>query len=198
MEALFGNGKKSKPEKKEKTPKKEKTGGLFGKKQTPPQPVTATQETPTYNPVNPYPDPIINNSYYQPQPMMSFESDETQIEESVNAGMSSPRLELISSDIPGAPAIIVMDDPKGYIDIGRASSDSIQPDVCFSKSFSSIGRRHLRIQNQNGRYFAIDLGSANRTFLGGTALNPNVPVELKTGDELCFTQAHPVKYRVII
>ena len=129
---------------------------------------------------------------------MPVESDETQIEESVSSGISAPRLELISSDIAGAPQVIIMDDPKGYIDIGRASSDPVQPDVCFAKTFSSIGRRHLRIQNQNGKYLAIDLGSANKTFLNGTQLTPNVPAELVAGAELCFTQAHPVKYRVII
>ncbi len=105
-------------------------------------------------------------------------------------------LELIDSPVPGAIQRIYLNFQTPYITIGRMSSDEIQPDVAFSREFSRIGRRHARIENRDGIYYIIDLGSANHTFLNGKPLVPNQAYQLIDGGEVSFTESKPVHYRI--
>lgn len=47
-------------------------------------------------------------------------------------------------------------------------------------------RRHAEIRSAKGSYLLKDLGSANRTFLNGQPLQPNVDYPLSEGDTLTF------------
>jgi hypothetical protein len=47
-----------------------------------------------------------------------------------------------------------------------------------------LSRQHFEITESDGRIYVKDLKSANGTSLSGNRLQPNVPVELKPGDEL--------------
>ena len=42
----------------------------------------------------------------------------------------------------------------------------------------------------------MDRGSLNHTFLNGQNLTPNQEYRLQSGDEITFTAAEPVKYRI--
>ncbi len=120
--------------------------------------------------------------------------DKTEI--SSDGAPMSAYLELIDSPLPGALTRIQLNFKTTYITIGRASSDEIQPDVAFRKEFTRISRRHARIENREGSYFVIDLGSANHTLLNGQILVPNQPYELQDGVELAFSDNKSLRYRV--
>ena len=213
IDQLFGDNsgkKKDKKEKPEKAPKPEKekkekkSGGLFGKKknddlsfmdavapQSAPAPAAAAPQS--YAPANDYSQPVFEmkqESIYTPDDGVTATLDDF----AVNKGV--PHLALISAPIAGAPARIDLESTKQYITIGRRSSDEIQPDIAFPTEFKFIGRKHARIQKDNGRFILIDLGSKNHTFLNGTMLVPNQPYELTGGSEITFTESMPVKYRV--
>ncbi|MCM1468144.1 MAG: FHA domain-containing protein, partial [Alistipes sp.] len=195
IDALFGDkkGKSIKPE------KKEKTGlGLFGGKKKnnnitpPPQPTAPSYQPPkTVDPPLPY-YPSFNND-------IGF-GDNSMDDETVILGNDSALLrsylELIDSVVPGALPYISLDFDTQYITIGRTSSDEIQPDVAFSRDFKQMGRRHARIEKGNGKYYVIDLGSANHTILNGIVLVPNQMYELTDGGELVLTDSKPVRYRI--
>jgi hypothetical protein len=213
IDQLFGDSssgkKKDKKEKPEKAPKPEKekkekkSGGLFGKKknddlsfmdaaapQSAPAPAAAPQ---SFAPANDYSQPVFEmkqESIYTPDDGVTATLDDF----ATNKGAA--HLALVSAPIPGAPARIELESGKQYITIGRMSSDEIQPDIAFPTEFKFIGRKHARIQNDNGKYILIDLGSKNHTFLNGTMLVPNQPYELTAGSEITFTESMPVKYRV--
>lgn len=54
--------------------------------------------------------------------------------------------------------------------------------VCFPVDAQGVSGVHCRIQQTNGGYEIVDLGSSNGTFLGsGQRLTPNVPVLLPDG-----------------
>ena len=127
---------------------------------------------------------------------ITVDSDETQISD--GDVVRIPHLRLLSSDIPGAPENISLEMPvdRSFINFGRISNDPVKPDIIFAKDFASIGRMHLRIEKQGDKYIAKDLGSLNHTFINGIMMTPNEPYELTEGAEICFTQSHPVKYRV--
>lgn len=125
-------------------------------------------------------------------------SDYTEIAEDDSCQNAAGRLELIASFQPGAPQQIRLDFTGTHITVGRASSDTTQPDIPFSSEFRRIGRMHIRIERNNDLLYVIDLGSANHTSLDGQILIPNTPYLLKAGAELVFTPKYPVRYRVIL
>ena len=203
MNALFGDNKK----KHAKEPKS--SGGfLFGKKkgaEEKKQPVVQTNNAVMQSP-NVQSNVKSNNTVSQRQyqeaqytpvqnvAFMQQDSDKTEIFD--EEYQVSAYLELIHSPIEGAIPRISLDFPGAFITIGRTSSDENQPDVAFSKDFTRIGRQHARIEKRDGRYYVIDLGSANHTLLNGRTLVPNQPYELPDGGELTFTESKPVRYRI--
>lgn len=124
------------------------------------------------------------------------EEDKTEISSEYGQIAERSCLELIDSPIPGAVPRINLDFSADFITIGRRSSAEVQPDVPFGKEFTRMGRRHARIERRGNRYYVIDLGSANHTFLNGQMLVPNQPYELTDGGELSFTDSKPVRYRI--
>lgn len=54
-------------------------------------------------------------------------------------------------------------------------------DIVIADSYAST--RHARVERQeDGRFWLVDLGSRNGTFLNGQQVRPNVPVPLDGGD----------------
>lgn len=197
IDALFGDKKKQSmiPEK---TGKAGKTGsGLFGMKKKSHLDNEKQSVTSSFRETD-------MNQAAQPH-FLSFNSDfgfhdDSDDEETVvlEDGSLSLRayLELIDSPVNGALPYISLDFDTQHITIGRSSSDEIQPDVAFSREFKQMGRRHARIEKNNGKYYVIDLGSANHTILNGKTLVPNQMYELTDGGELVLTDSKPVRYRI--
>ena len=123
-----------------------------------------------------------------------FPSDETEISGG-SSSYVSVYLELIESPIAGVMRRINLDFQGDYVIIGRNSSDQVKPDIAFPSEFKRMGRQHARIERRGGKYYIIDLGSANHTFLNGRVLAPNQPYQLEDGMELGFTDK-TVSYRV--
>ena len=124
-------------------------------------------------------------------------SDETETEGD-DMGIEFPHLELMSSEMAGAPGRIDLNFPGQFIIIGRTSSDEVKPDVAFPEEFKRIGRRHVRIDKGADGYYLIDLGSSNHTFLDGKMLVPNQQYRLCNGMVVQFTESKPVRYRVCV
>ncbi len=72
--------------------------------------------------------------------------------------------------------------------VGRRSpQDGIYPaiDLTEDDPERTVSRKHAQIDIQKGpRYFIKDLGSSNKTFVNGHALEPNVPQMLNNRDEV--------------
>ena len=49
---------------------------------------------------------------------------------------------------------------------------------------NAISREHIRVTFDSGKFFVEDLGSSNYTFLHGEQLDPEVEVEVISGDEI--------------
>lgn len=201
VEALFGSGKKKKETAKkpvEEKNKKKKEGGfsLFGKKKQEVSMSDSPLSTPAWPPV---PSPVSSGN--SSQAFGGFVSgsgegdDRTEIF-SVDLPAAAAYMELVESPIPGAIPRISLDFVDSFIIIGRMSSDEVQPDVAFSRDFSRIGRRHARIENKDGMFYVIDLGSANHTILNEQTLIPNQSYQLTDGSIITFTNSKPVRYRV--
>ena len=210
IDQLFGgsSGGKKKDKKEEKKEEKakekeKKKGGLFGKKEKKNDdlPFATAPETPAAPAYTPQPA-----SYSQPvqdygmrqESVYSPDEGVTATVDDFISKTGMPHLELISSPIAGAPSRIELDVSKPYISIGRMSSDEIQPDIAFPSEFKYMGRKHARISSDNGKFFLIDLGSKNHTFVNGSMVVPNQMYELTSGTEITFTESTPVKYRVIL
>lgn len=68
-------------------------------------------------------------------------------------------------------------DLKGEVlQIGRSSQNDIQI------KDRSISARHLKLLQRGGKYFVLDLGSTNGTFVNGELVAPGQEVEIKEGD----------------
>lgn len=62
---------------------------------------------------------------------------------------------------------------------------STYPDISLAKYGGNfISRLHLRIQAEEGRVWATDLGSMNGSFINGHCLQAHTPTPLYAGDEL--------------
>lgn len=62
--------------------------------------------------------------------------------------------------------------------LGRGSEAT-----CCVSGNSAISRKHAEIVSRDGKYYLRDLGSANKTKVGGTALSPHSLVEIKDETE---------------
>ena len=58
-------------------------------------------------------------------------------------------------------------------------------DYCVSDN-SSISRRHAKIMARGGRYYLVDLGSTNCTYVNGAKSAPNTETEIVNGDKIKF------------
>lgn len=205
ISSLFGNNSssKNKPKKEEKSSKL--PFDLFGKKKEKEKESFVSSGTSNVSQSQPqgYSNQVAFNNNFQSQSQSFGQSDIYSPDSDVTMTFTEgsrrggPHLELISSSIAGAPSRIDLDFTKEFISIGRASSDEVQPDIIFPRDFTFIGRKHARIsKDNNGKFFIIDLGSKNHTFLDNTMLVPNQMYELVSGKEIVFTESTPVKYRV--
>lgn len=61
-------------------------------------------------------------------------------------------------------------------------SDPNQCQIVFQPTTQGISGVHCQIQRHSSGLQLIDNGSLNGTFLNGTKLSPNIPVNLKPGD----------------
>lgn len=202
MNALFGTPSKkkekpqkekkqhNKPDKQDKTDKGLFGGSLFGKKKAKPV-VEAVQ-------------PANTNAFHIPasspiSPVFPLQAEESSITMISSVPYQTEKhLDLIESQKAGAIAQISLDFPNDFITIGRESTDAIQPDIRFDKSFMQISRMHLRIERRGDCYYAIDLGSGNHTLIDGQMMVPNTPYQLNAGAVLSIAANMPVKYRVNI
>ncbi len=195
MKALFGD----KPKKKEKSVKKKEkkeenhlfSKALFGKKKESQIQETVPEEI-KQNQISVERTPSVSMEVYDnPQA-----TDVTVIAD--DCVENAAYLDLIESANQGAIQRISLDFPGEYITLGRQSGDLVQPTIAFDKSMKQISRMHLRIEKKQNQYYAIDLGSANHSFLNGQKMIPNMPYELKSGMELMLAFNAPIRYRVII
>ncbi|MCD7807106.1 MAG: DUF6382 domain-containing protein [Lachnospiraceae bacterium] len=218
MNQLFGNDKKKKektkktkaekkerPSKAEKLDSAEKNGdgakkglGIFGGFGHGSKKKEESQSQPVYQESGYRSNSLQNDVTAVPSynPLYDQSGEMTEIGDSGYGGGVRRYLELTYSPFPGAPQRISLEFSTPYINIGRKSSDEIQPDIAFPGEFRRMGRMHARIENDNGSLRVIDLGSRNHTFLSGQQLVPNVPYPLTDGLELTFTEDQPVRYRV--
>lgn len=58
-------------------------------------------------------------------------------------------------------------------------------DYCIADN-SSISRRHAKIMARGGRYYLVDLGSTNCTYVNGAKSAPNTETEIVNGDKIKF------------
>lgn len=190
MDILFGDNKKKKEKPKKEKKSKEKIGsigGIFRKKKE--NRVVVSEELAGTAVVN---QKVFDASF-------SEVPNKAGAEETEISGMyEGPYLELIYSEIYGAPQKIDLNFKVPFLIIGRISDDETKPDITFPTEFKRIGRRHARIDRRVDGYYIIDLGSVNHTFLDGQRLIPNQPCLLCNGMELQFTESKPVRYRVYI
>lgn len=205
MEVLFGDNKKSKRKEKPKKEKKIKEkrgkekpqarGGLFRKKKEPAQ--AASEELGGTAAISLEALSMKKTGraeeYFGTDTECYGEETEILSDSQMNG---SSFLELVYSELMGAPERIELNFPGRFQIIGRSSNDEARPDVAFPGDFKRIGRRHARIEKNERGYCIIDLGSVNHTFLNGQRMIPNQPYPLSNGMEVQFTESKPVRYRV--
>ena len=89
--------------------------------------------------------------------------------------MTSLKVEIRSYFLP-SPSTKVLK-PGEYL-VGRdPSCDIVIPDPYVS-------RKHLRIFHRDGKWYAVDMGSRNGTFVNGEDIRGREPIELAPGIEL--------------
>jgi len=85
------------------------------------------------------------------------------------------RIEVKSYFLPGP--VVKLLKPGNYI-VGRdPSCDIVIPDPYVS-------RKHLRLFFEEGKWFVVDLGSKNGTFVNGEDIRGKRPVELSEGMDI--------------
>ena len=197
----FGAGGKQKDKKEEKQKKKEKGGGLFGSKQ-PAEKKPAKKggwlfgkksEQHAVEIVAGAVAPVEEKRDTEKKPQVVYQQypqDEgvTMLDEGAG-GVTRFRL-VGNSLLPNE--ILVNIAPGQSFTIGRydVNVGHKQSDFEFDKSTKAVSRQHAAIERTvSGTYALIDLLSAAGTFVNGQKLTPNVPVQLKSGDKICFGTA---------
>ena len=66
------------------------------------------------------------------------------------------------------------------VSIGRAHSN----DVKLTNPMRLVSRQHAEIRQEKGRFWIVDLGSKNATWLNGRRLEAEQPYSLHSGDHL--------------
>lgn len=59
---------------------------------------------------------------------------------------------------------------------------------------TTVSRAHARIFERNGRYYIMDLGSTNKTFINGEPLSPNAEAPLIQGTKIRLAKEDFVFY----
>lgn len=189
LEAILSGGK---PPKAEKAKKKEKKSGgfrLFDNKPQPPAPVSERREF--LGGAAAAPGPL-------PTPMPVAPPSQTSNSDTLIGGGGLPEsgalLRYIGSfrnpQTGGCPPqIIDIRIHDGAFRIGRfdVSKGYQQSDFEFAPDINAVSRFHARIEERDGTYYLIHLGSAAGTYVNGQPLAANVPVPLKNGDRVSFS-----------
>ena len=87
------------------------------------------------------------------------------------------------------PQVIDIRIHDGSFSIGRfdVNKGYQQSDFEFAADINAVSRFHARIEERNGTYVLIHLGSPAGTYVNGQPLAANVPVPLKNGDRVSFS-----------
>ena len=87
------------------------------------------------------------------------------------------------------PQVIDIRIHDGSFSIGRfdVNKGYQQSDFEFAADINAVSRFHARIEERNGNYVLIHLGSPAGTYVNGQPLAANVPVPLKNGDRVSFS-----------
>ncbi len=88
----------------------------------------------------------------------------------------------------GEPAPLVLTGRTEFV-LGREGHATIVPDLNLSPygaKDKGVSRVHAALRRDNDRWVVVDLGSTNGTRLNGTRLNPQEPVPVASGDEVCL------------
>lgn len=95
--------------------------------------------------------------------------------DSGNLHAKQPRLTFTAI---GAPRTTVFNIDKPEYLIGK-NQDAVDGAILYS---TAVSRVHCKMILKDGRYFAVDLGSANGTFVNNQKIAANTPTLLNTGD----------------
>ena len=173
------------------------------------------------------PPPVVNNSAPAPQPQMApqnmqqtvftapvtmqqappiqpvkmqmpQDSSTVILDDDTDISQGDGYMQLLSSELAGAPDLITLDGSKQFMTIGRLAKGEAEPDIAFPADFRTIGRRHAQIMKEGGTYYIVDLGSQNHTTLNGEVIAANRKYELTDGSVVGFTVSKPVKYRLTL
>jgi pSer/pThr/pTyr-binding forkhead associated (FHA) protein len=125
----------------------------------------------------------------QPPPTMKFESGRLR-------DTSQPLMDPIAPDklatgqivltVAGAPRPITLEGRTEYR-LGREAADQQPVEVNlnpFGAREKGVSRVHATLRVDRQQVLLMDLGSSNGTQLNGTALAPNEPARLESGDEI--------------
>jgi hypothetical protein len=116
------------------------------------------------------------SSYVKSEGNLSASSAQTEILQQHGASQKVGA-RLVSENAP-VDTIFAIDKPEFVIGKSKGSVDGV---IGYSKAISRV---HCKVFENAGKYYAMDLGSLNGSFLNGTKLAPNVPIQLKNDDKL--------------
>jgi len=92
----------------------------------------------------------------------------------------------VSLQVVGAPHPIILEGRSEYL-LGREGDNQELPDVnlnLYRGREQGVSRLHALLRMERRRWWLMDLGSTNGTWLNGTPLTAHEPVRLENGDEI--------------
>ncbi|MBI3911507.1 MAG: FHA domain-containing protein [Armatimonadetes bacterium] len=85
---------------------------------------------------------------------------------------------------------------EGTILVGRPDPKrGVQPQIDLRPD-DTVSRRHAQIVGRGGRYYVVDLGSTNGSFVNQQAISPHVEVEIRPGDEITLGELARIRVRL--
>ncbi|MGB0713180.1 MAG: FHA domain-containing protein [Gammaproteobacteria bacterium] len=96
-------------------------------------------------------------------------------------------------DLSGATPEAKLSLPGARTFIGRSRITGEPGSHCVVVPRPSVGRRHACLYFREGRFFIADLHSRNGTFVNGSPVHEDVPIN--TGDEIAF---HHYRFRFVV
>ncbi len=191
LEAILSGGKPAKDSPKNKEEKAPLFGKLFGNKPKQPAPAPERREflggaaagagMPSSSPIP------------APAPMSPADDGNTIIgdDNMVESGAYLRYVGNFCNPQTGScpPPLIDIRIHDGAFSIGRfdVTKGYQQSDFEFAADINAVSRFHARIEERNGAYVLIHLGSPAGTYINGQPLAANVPVPLKNGDRVSFS-----------
>jgi pSer/pThr/pTyr-binding forkhead associated (FHA) protein len=87
-----------------------------------------------------------------------------------------------------APAFLLVDadDPERQYPIAAGETSVGRQNADLLLTNPTVSRTHAKLIVEGDVCSVVDLGSANGTFINGQRIEPNVPVQLRPGDEVVF------------